>query len=84
MKHFDKYISFKSVEDVQEFVQAISNINYDMDLLQDRYIVNAKSILGILSLHINKPINIKAFRLENSTEDDYKKLDSLIKKYEQS
>ena len=82
MEQFNKYVSFQSVEDVHDFVQSVSNINYDIDLLQDRYIVNAKSILGILSLHINKPINLKAYPLQNSNSKDYDKLNSLIRKYE--
>ncbi len=45
-------ISFKSFEKVQEFVNAITNCEGNFDLVSGRYVVDAKSIMGIYSLNL--------------------------------
>ncbi|MCQ2491984.1 MAG: HPr family phosphocarrier protein [Lachnospiraceae bacterium] len=49
-------ISIQSYKDIQDFTKIISNYTNDFDLVQGRYIVNAKSTMGILSLDISKPL----------------------------
>ena len=49
-------IAIKSYTEIQEFSQILSNFANDFDLVQGRYIVNAKSTMGILSLDISKPL----------------------------
>ena len=48
-------------ENVKAFVNVISKYPYDMDLRAGRYVVDAKSILGILSLDLAKPITMEIY-----------------------
>ncbi len=40
-------IHLKSINEVKEFVRIVNDFNYDVDLISGRYIVDAKSIMGI-------------------------------------
>ncbi len=62
MKAFD--ISLKSINDVKDFVNIVNKYDFDVDLSSGRYIVDAKSIMGIFSLDLSKSI-----RLETQVED---------------
>lgn len=53
-------VSFKSINGVQEFVNIVCKYQYDVDLVSGRYVVNAKSIMGIYSLDLSKPIQVNA------------------------
>ena len=46
MKTFN--ISLKSINDVKDFVNIVNKYDFDVDLSSDRYIVDAKSIMGSL------------------------------------
>ncbi len=49
-------IMLKSINDVKEFVRIVNEFPYDIDLSSGRYIVDAKSIMGIFSLDLARPI----------------------------
>lgn len=49
-------IQLKSVRDVQEFVRTVNDFRYEVDLTEGHYVVDAKSIMGILSLDLSKPL----------------------------
>ena len=53
-------IILPSVQSVREFVQQVILLDYDVDLIQGRYIVNAKSIMGIFALDTHSPIKVVA------------------------
>ena len=53
-------IKLSSIEDVRKFVDIVSKYDIDIDLSSGRYIVDAKSILGIFSLDLLKPIKLTA------------------------
>lgn len=55
-----KNIQLLSISDVKEFVNAANSIDFDIDLISGRYTVDAKSIMGIFSLDLTKPIVIAA------------------------
>jgi len=48
------------IEDVKKFVNIAMGKNYDIDLTSGKYTVNAKSIMGIFSLDLTKPIVLLA------------------------
>ena len=52
-------VQFKSITDVKEFVRIVNKYSYDVDLSSGRYVVDAKSIMGIFSLELQKSINIE-------------------------
>ena len=49
------------VENVNTFVNIVSRYPYDMDLRAGRHVVDAKSILGIFSLDLSKPITLEIY-----------------------
>ncbi|MGI6279256.1 MAG: HPr family phosphocarrier protein [Acutalibacteraceae bacterium] len=56
----EKYIRLKSIDDVKKFVEIASSKDYDITLESDKYIVDAKSIIGVLSLDLTKPLKVVA------------------------
>ena len=46
---------------VKNFVSLVNRYPYDMDLRSGRYVVDAKSILGIFSLDLSKPISMEIY-----------------------
>ena len=51
-------ISLYSIDKVKSFVNDISKFNSDFDLVSGRYVIDAKSIMGIFSLDLSKPITL--------------------------
>lgn len=49
-------VFFPSTECVKDFVNVVSAYPYEVDLHSGRYVVDAKSLLGIFSLDLAKPI----------------------------
>ncbi len=57
MKTFNLLLS--SINDVKDFVNTVSKYDFDVDLTSGRYVVDAKSIMGIFSLDLSKPIKVE-------------------------
>ncbi|MCD8009473.1 MAG: HPr family phosphocarrier protein [Lachnospiraceae bacterium] len=51
-------ISLNSIDKVKNFVNDITRFDSDFDLVSGRYVIDAKSIMGIFSLDLSKPINL--------------------------
>ena len=49
-------ISLNSIDKVKSFVNDITKFDVDFDLVSGRYVIDAKSIMGIFSLDLSKPI----------------------------
>ena len=58
-------ISLNSIDKVKSFVNDITKFNNDFDLVSGRYVIDAKSIMGIFSLDLSKPINLNIHAEEN-------------------
>ena len=58
-------ISLNSIGKVKSFVNAISQFEFDFDLISGRYVIDAKSIMGIFSLDLSKPIDLNIHAEEN-------------------
>ena len=52
-------ISLQMASQVKKFVSIVQNYSFEIDLRSDRYVVDAKSILGIFSLDLSKPIDVE-------------------------
>ena len=52
-------ISLQMASQVKTFVSIVQKYSYEIDLRSDRYVVDAKSILGIFSLDLSRPINVE-------------------------
>ena len=61
-------ISPNSIDKVKSFVNTISQFDYDFDLVSGRYVIDAKSIMGIFSLDLSKPIDLTV-HAEGDAED---------------
>ncbi|MBR6258245.1 MAG: HPr family phosphocarrier protein [Lachnospiraceae bacterium] len=51
-------ILIDSIDKVKAFVNEIGRFDCDFDLISGRYVIDAKSIMGIFSLDISKPIEL--------------------------
>ncbi len=54
-----KVIVLNTINDVKCFVNTVSKYSFDVDLISGRYAVDAKSIMGIFSLDLSKPITME-------------------------
>ena len=52
-------VQINSIGDVKNFVNIVSKYDFDIDLISARYVVDAKSIMGIFSLDLTKPIEVQ-------------------------
>ena len=52
-------ISLVTIDQVKRFLDLVSKIEGDVDLLSGRYTIDAKSIMGIFSLDISKPMELR-------------------------
>ena len=53
-------IRLSTIADVRDFVNIVNRTDADIDLISGRYIVDAKSIMGIFSLDLMQPIELSA------------------------
>lgn len=71
-------ISLNSIEKVKAFVNEISKFDYDFDLVSGRYVIDAKSIMGIFSLDLSKPIDLNIHADGANLETVLAKIQSFI------
>lgn len=67
-------ISLNSIDKVKAFVNEISKFDCDFDLVSGRYVIDAKSIMGIFSLDLSKPINLNVHAEGNNLDEVLKVL----------
>ena len=60
MKMTKTTVSLQAINDVKDFVNIVMKYEFDIDLVSGRYAVDAKSIMGIFSLDLSKPIELNA------------------------
>ena len=53
-------IKLTNVQDIRSFVNEVILVDYEIDLVQGRYVIDAKSIMGIFSLDLLSPIKLIA------------------------
>ncbi len=61
-------ISLNSIDKVKSFVNDITKFDNDFDLVSGRYVIDAKSIMGIFSLDLSKPIDLNVHAGDNMDE----------------
>ena len=54
------HILLNSIDKVKNFVSTTTHIDGDLDLVVGRYVVDAKSIMGIFSLDFSQPVELRA------------------------
>ena len=71
-------VQLRTIDDVKNFVTA-ANMQYaDIDVSSGRYVVDAKSILGLFSLDLAKPIKITIHGTEQDAENFYNAIKSVV------
>ncbi len=61
-------ISLNSIDKVKAFVNDLTKFDDDFDLVSGRYVIDAKSIMGIFSLDLSRPIDLNIHAAENMDE----------------
>lgn len=62
------HISLNSIDKVKAFVNEITKFDNDFDLVSGRYVIDAKSIIGIFSLDLSKSIELN-IHSENNVDE---------------
>ena len=62
-------ISLNSIDKVKTFVNLINRFDYDFDLVSGRYVIDAKSIMGIFSFDLSKPIALNIYADDKNVDE---------------
>ena len=54
-------IKLTNISDIREFVNVVMLQEFEVDLVQGRYVIDAKSIMGIFALDLMSAITVKAY-----------------------
>ncbi|MBQ0110688.1 MAG: HPr family phosphocarrier protein [Oscillospiraceae bacterium] len=66
----EENLFFKTLEDVKSFVNVAMLKDYELDFISGKYVVNAKSIMGIFSLDLTKPVKLVAHTDDESLKGE--------------
>lgn len=69
-------ICLNSIDKVKSFVNDLTKFDTDFDLVSGRYVIDAKSIMGIFSLDLSKPIDLNIH-----SESDVDEILSILSPY---
>ena len=69
-------ITLTSIQDIRKFVNEVTLLDYEVDLEQGRYIVDAKSIMGIFALDTLSPITLVAH--SDNTDEFFARIKNFI------
>lgn len=60
-----------TIDKVKDFVRTTSQFDAELDLISGRYVIDAKSILGLFSLDLTSPVRLRI-------EGDSSEIDSVL------
>lgn len=69
-------VNLNSVEKVKTFVKDVSRFDTEIDLVSSRYVIDAKSLMGIFSLDLSRPIQVEVYDKE---QEPY--VEEVLRKY---
>ena len=67
-------IKLNSIDEVRNFVNEVNRFHSDFDLISGRYVIDAKSIMGIFSLDLSKPLTLDVHEHDDDPEELLKAL----------
>ena len=70
-------ISLKTALQVKKFVNTVQKYSFQINLRSNRYVVDAKSVLGIFSLDLAHPVNVEIYASSTQTEEYEELIESL-------
>lgn len=62
-------VLLNSIDTVKNFVNMVTKIDVDVDLVSGKYIIDAKSIMGIFSIDLSRPIEVRIHKEQEYTEE---------------
>ncbi len=65
-------ILLDNMEKVKNFVSLAMTKDYDVDLISGKYVVNGKSIMGVFSLDLTKPLMVNANTADENFAEEIK------------
>ena len=68
-----------TIERVKDFVNEVSRLDCDVDIVSGRYVIDAKSIMGIFSTDLSKPVNVRIHAEGTEAEDALQ----MVRKFEE-
>lgn len=71
-------IKLNTIEEVKDFANITKKFNFHIELISGRYVVDAKSILGIFSLDLTKELTLKPYK---ANEDELNEFYHEVYKY---
>ena len=63
-------IKLDTFDKIKKFINIVQKFESDIDLVSGRYVIDAKSIMGIFSLDLSKPIDIVVHEIKGMDEID--------------
>ena len=72
-------VNLNSINKIKEFSNDISQFESDVDVVSGRYVIDAKSIMGLFSLDLSKPIQIM---IHSDNEFELERFAATMKNYE--
>ena len=63
-----KTVKFNLINDIKAFNQAVVKCSFDVDLVSGRYVIDAKSLMGIFTLDLSRPIDLHIHAEETNEE----------------
>lgn len=54
-------IKLSGIQEVKEFVTAAGKCDFDVDIFYNRVVIDAKSILGVLSMDLSRVLSVRAY-----------------------
>jgi len=77
----DKFnVQLQSIDSVKAFVTAANIMGCEIDVLSDRYLVDAKSIMGLFSLDLAKPVTVQVHGTPQEQDRFYHEVEALVVK----
>ena len=71
-------IILRDIDSIRSFVRQVIQVEFEVDLVQGRYIIDAKSIMGIFALDTQQPITVVAHT--DNAADFFARIDKFIVK----
>jgi len=71
-------INLKDYSKIKHFINAIMQFSDDIDLKRDRYVVDAKSTIGIFTLDLSKPVEVE---IHSNDDKEVKKFNEIMEEF---
>lgn len=66
-------IKLNMINDAKEFIKEVSKIDVDIDLVKDRYVIDAKSVVGVFTLDLSEPVKVVIYSDDESLLEPFRK-----------